>query len=296
MRNAANRTNTSQQRHAREGRLYLAPLMLGCMVFYAFPLMMVLWYSLTSGMGISRKFVWFLQYEKMLNNDIFRLAFGNTMVFLAIALPLILLISFAIALLLKEYSKRHAWLKSVILMPYIMPVVGTVLLVEQLFAATGLVNQALYTLGLPIEQWLQSEYAFVVVVLLYLWKNTGYSVVVLLSGLTTIPEDLYAVASIDGANKLQQHRHITLPHMWYSFFFATVFSLINAFKCFREIFLIGGTHPHDSIYMLQHFINNSFENMSYPKLAVASILLMVILVVVFAVLYRLVLRKEAYKE
>ena len=296
MRTTANRITAKQRRNAWEGRLFLAPLMLGCMVFYAVPLMMVLWYSLTSGIGASRKFVWFAQYEKMLENDIFRLAFGNTMAFLAIVLPLILLISFGIALLLKEYAKRHSWLKSVILMPCIMPVVGTVLLIEQLFAATGLINQGLYTLGLPVQQWLQSEYAFAVVILLYLWKNTGYSVVILLSGLTTIPNNLYEVASIDGANKLQQHRYITLPHMWYSFFFATVFSLINAFKCFRETFLIGGTHPHDSIYMLQHFINNSFENMSYPKLAVASILLMVVLVVVFAVLYRLVLRKEAYKE
>ena len=177
-------------------------------------------------------------------------------------------------------------------MPYIMPVVGTVLLIEQLFAATGLVNQTLYTLGLPVVQWLQSEYAFFVVVLLYLWKNAGYSMVLLLSGLTTIPNALYEVASIDGAGKWQQHRYITLPHMWYSFFFATVFSLINAFKCFREIFLIGGTHPHDSIYMLQHFINNSFENMSYPKLAVASILLLMVLAAVFAVLYGSVLRKE----
>lgn len=290
------KTPPRQRRNAWEGRLFLAPLMLGCMVFYAVPLVMVFWYSMTSGMGAARKYVGLLQYQKMFNNDIFRLAFGNTLKFLAVALPLILLISFAIALLLKEYAKRHVWLKSVILMPYIMPVVGTVLLVEQLFAATGLVNQGLYTLGLPIVQWLESDYAFIVMILLYLWKNTGYSVILLLSGLTTIPEDLYAVASIDGANRPQQLRYITLPHMWYSFFFATVFSLINAFKCFREIFLIGGTHPNDSIYMLQHFINNSFENMSYPKLAVASILLLVVLVVAFALLYRLVLRKEARKQ
>ena len=281
-----------QRRSAWQGRLFLAPLMLGCMVFYAVPLMMVLWYSLTTGIGTSRKFVWLAQYEKILDNSIFRLAFGNTMKFLAVALPLILLVSFGIALLLREYARRHAWLKSVILMPYIMPVVGTVLLIEQLFAATGLVNQTLYTLGLPVVQWLQSEYAFFVVVLLYLWKNAGYSVVLLLSGLTTIPNALYEVASIDGAGKWQQHRYITLPHMWYSFFFAAVFSLINAFKCFREIFLIGGTHPHDSIYMLQHFINNSFENMSYPKLTVASILLLMVLAAVFAVLYGSVLRKE----
>lgn len=285
-----------ERRRIWEGRLLLAPLMLGCAVFYAIPLGMVLWYSLTSGMGTSKKFVWLLQYEKMLDNDIFRLAFGNTLKFLAVALPLILLISFAVALLLKEYAKRRTWLKSIILMPYIMPVVGTILLVEQLFATTGLVNQGLYTLGLPIMEWLQSEYAFTVAVLLYLWKNTGYSVVLLLAGLTTIPDELYEAASIDGAERFQRLRYITLPHMWYSFFFATIFSLINAFKCFREIFLIGGTHPHESIYMLQHFINNAFEKMNYPKLAVASIFLLLVLVFVFAVLYRLMLQKEAYKQ
>lgn len=294
MRNTKNCT-AIQKRNLWEGRLFLAPLMLGCMVFYAIPLAMVLWYSLTSGMGASRRFVWLQQYEAMLGNDIFRLAFRNTIKFLAIALPLILVISFLIALVLKEYAKRQTWFKSIILMPYIMPVVGTVILIEQLFAASGLVNQGLYTLGLPIVQWLQSKYAFTVVILLYLWKNTGYSVVLLLAGLTTIPEDLYEAASMDGAKKFQRLCYITLPHMLYSFFFATVFSLINAFKCFREIFLIGGTHPHESIYMLQHFINNAFEKMNYPKLAVAAILLLLILVFVFAILYRLVLRKEAYK-
>lgn len=84
--------------------------------------------------------------------------------------------------------------------------------------------------------------------------------------------------------------------MWYSIFFTTVFSLINAFKCFREIFLVGGTHPDPSIYMLQHFINNAFNNLNYPKLAVASILLLLLLTALFALCYRWVMKKEAYKE
>ena len=83
--------------------------------------------------------------------------------------------------------------------------------------------------------------------------------------------------------------------MWYSVFFAMVFSLINAFKCFREIFLIGGTHPDDSVYMLQHFINNSFEKLNYSKLAVASVLLMIVVVAVFLICYRWVMKKEAYR-
>lgn len=183
-----------------------------------------------------------------------------------------------------------------LLLPYIMPVVGTVILVELLFAQAGLVNRALYTLGLPVADWLRSPHAFTVVLLLYLWKNTGYAVILLLSGLITIPNDLYAAASLDGANRWQQFTRITVPQMWYSVFFAAVFSLINAFKCFREIFLIGGTHPHTSIYMLQHFINNAFEKLNSPKLAVASVLLLGVITVVFGLFYRFVMRKEAYKE
>ena len=283
------------QRRAAGGIALAAPLLLGYLAFYVAPFMMVFQKSVTKGIGASQKFVGIEHYKTLMQNDVFQLAYGNTLKFLAIALPLILLIAFAIALILKEQAKKHEWLKSVILLPYIMPVVGTVLLIEHLFAATGFVNEVLYALGLPVVDWLHSQWAFAIVILLYLWKNTGYAVILLISGLTTIPDDLYDAANLDGATGWQKLRYITLPHMWYSFFFATIFSLINAFKCFREIFLIGGIHPHDSIYMLQHFINNSFEKMNYPKLAVASILFLIVIVIAFAAFYRLVLRKEAYK-
>lgn len=276
----------------RGGYSLIAPLMIGYLVFYIIPFILVAYYSVSKG---SVGFVGLTNYVNMTQNNVFRLAFGNTMRFLVIALPLILLLSYAIALMLKNQVQKHQLLKSVILLPYIMPVVGTVMLVELLFAQTGLVNEALYTLGLPVKDWLQSEYAFWIVVLLYLWKNTGYSVILLLSGLVTIPEDQYDAAAIDGASPRQQLRYITIPQMWYSVFFAMVFSLINAFKCFREIFLIGGTHPDDSVYMLQHFINNCFENLNYSKLAVASVLLMVVVVTVFLISYRWVMRKEAYR-
>lgn len=283
-------------RNAREGYLLTAPLLAGMLVFYAVPFLLVLRNSVFSGISRSERFVGLGNYSAMVGNGIFRLAFGNTMKFLLVSIPLILVISFAIALLLKERAKKHEILKSVLLMPYILPVAGTVLLVELLFAQAGLINRGLYTLGLPIADWLHSEYAFGVAVALYLWKNTGYSVILLLSGLITIPEDHYAAAELDGATGWQKLRDITIPQMWYSVFFTTVFSLINAFKCFREIFLIGGTHPHTSIYMLQHFINNAFDKLNYPKLAVASVLLLLVLTVLFAAGYLWVMKKEAYKE
>ena len=293
--NSMRKTNLSA-RNAQEGYLLTLPLLIGCLVFYAIPFLMVVRNSVFHGISYGETFVGLGNYVSMLGNGVFRLAFGNTMKFLLIALPLIIVIAYAIALMLKEQVKKFQTLKSVLLLPYIMPVVGSVLLVELLFAETGILNEGLYTLGLPVEDWLNSEYAFVIVVLLYLWKNTGYAVILLLSGLITISDDLYAAAALDGANKRQQLRYITIPQMWYSVFFATVFSLINAFKCFREIFLIGGTHPHSSIYMLQHFINNAFEKLNYPKLAVASVLLLIVITVFFALFYRFVMGKEAYKE
>lgn len=284
------------ERSAREGLLLILPLAAGCGLFYAVPFLMVLQNSFQRGTGRSREYVGIETYRSMLHSSVFRLAFGNTLKFLVVALPLIILLSYAIALLLKSHAKKHKTLKSVLLLPYVMPVVGTVLLVELLFSETGIINRGLYTLGLPMADWLHSKSAFWVVVLLYLWKNTGYSVILLLSGLITIPEDHYAAASLDGATAWQQLRYITMPQMWYSVFFAAVFSLINAFKCFREIFLIGGTHPDQSIYMLQHFINNAFDKLNYPKLAVASVLLLLVLTVLFALSYRWVRRKEAYKD
>ncbi|MBQ8280198.1 MAG: sugar ABC transporter permease [Roseburia sp.] len=282
-------------RNARDGYLLVMPLMLGFLLFYAIPFLIVVYNSMTKGMGYSKLFAGLENYQDLLGNAVFRLAFGNTMKFLLIALPLITVLSYAIALLIKNQTKKNGQLKSVLLLPYIMPIVGTVLLVELLFAEAGVINTTLYGLGLPIVDWLNSEYAFLVVVLLYIWKNFGYSVILLLSGLITISEEQYKSASLDGANAWQMFVHITMPQMWYSVFFATVFSLINAFKCFREIFLIGGTHPNPSIYMLQHFINNAFEKLNYAKLSVASVLLFLIITAVFAVFYHWVMRKEAYR-
>lgn len=283
-------------KNAREGYLLILPLLAGCLVFYGVPFLLVLRNSVFHGIGYSETYVGLHNYISLLHNGVFRLALGNTLLFLVIAVPMIVVIAFAISLMLKEQVKKFQALKSVLLLPYIMPVVGSVLLVELLFAENGIINESLYTLGLPIGDWLHSEWAFGVVILLYLWKNTGYAVILLLSGLITISDDFYAAAELDGANRRHQLQYITIPQMWYSIFFATVFSLINAFKCFREIFLIGGTHPYTGIYMLQHFINNAFEKLNYPKLAVASVLMLIVVAVFFALFYGFVVRKEGYRE
>ncbi len=273
------------------GYLLIAPMLCGCILFYIAPFFLVIRYSFVEGYGTSGRFTGFAHYASLLENEMFLSAFGNTMRFLAVALPSIMVLSYAVALLLKAGIGGNNLLKSVFLLPYIMPVAGTVMLIDLLFSESGVLNGVLAALHLPVADWLNSPQSFWIVLLLYLWKSTGYSAILLLAGLVTIPGEQYEAADLDGASGWKKFRFITTPQMWQSVFVALVFSVINAFKCFREIFLIGGEHPHPDIYMLQHFINNSFQNLNYARLAVASVLLFVIFASVFAVLYAWINRR-----
>lgn len=278
------------------GYLLIAPVTLGCLLFYGIPFGMVVSYSFKSSPGRMGRFVGLLNYENVLGNELFRLACWNTFCFFLVGLPLNLLIAYGIALLLKGQAQRHEILKSVLLLPYVMPVTGAVLLVEQIFGRDGKLNLLLDAFGLSPSNWLESSWAFVIVLLLYLWKNVGYGVILLLAGLMTIPKEQYAVSELDGAGSWQKFWHITTPQMWNPVFFALLFAMINGFKCFREIFLIGGEHPGKELYMMQHFINNNFENLNYGKLSVASVLLFVAITVVIGFSYAWVQKKEGYKE
>lgn len=278
------------------GYLLIAPVTLGCLLFYGIPFGMVVSYSFKSSPGRMGRFVGLLNYENVLGNELFRLACWNTFCFFLVGLPLSLLIAYGITLLLKGQAQRHEILKSVLLLPYVMPVTGAVLLVEQIFGKDGKLNLLLDAFGLSPSNWLESSWAFVIVLLLYLWKNVGYGVILLLAGLMTIPKEQYAVSELDGAGSWQKFWHITTPQMWNPVFFALLFAMINGFKCFREIFLIGGEHPGKELYMMQHFINNNFENLNYGKLSVASVLLFAAITVVIGFSYAWVQKKEGYKE
>ena len=283
-------------KRAWKGYALIAPMLAGFLLFYVVPFGQVMWDSLSQGTGKSQLFVGFYNYQRMFQNKMFLTAFGNTLKFLGLGLPLVLLLAYGLALFLKSRARRSPVLRGVFLLPYVMPMAGTVLLIDLLFAERGLVNRLLLALGLPLADWLQSPAAFWVMLLLYLWKSAGYAVVLLLSGLLTIPPEHYQVAQVEGASAAQAFRFVTMPQMWYSLFLALVFSLINAFQCFREMFLVGGEHPYESVYMLQHFLNNSFESLNYQRLSVASVLLFLVIALGLGLCALWVLRKEAARS
>lgn len=254
------------------GYLLLLPLFLGLALFFVVPFCIVIYYSLTSGMG-GQTFVGLQNYLSVTSSGLFQLAAWNTARFLAVSLPLIMVVSLLLALLIQRLMKGSQLFRLIFMFPMIVPIASVLLFLDFFFAEQGMLNTVLSAMGLPVSDWLHSDSAFLILVYLFVWKNCGYNIILILAGLYMIPMDYYESAKLDGVSAFASFRYITLPMIQPTLLFTLVISIIQSFKSFREAFLIGGNYPHDSIYLLQHFINNNFENVNYARLSVAAVLI-----------------------
>ncbi len=269
----------------------LSPLMVGIIIFFVIPFIILIYYSLTFGVG-GAEFVGADNYIKVFQSASFRSAFLNTAKFLLLGVSINMILSFIIALVLQERFVGAKLFRSVILFPMFLPVAAVVTVFLLFFSDTGLANAALIQLGLPVKEWMQSDSAFTLVLGLYILKNIGYNVILILAGLNMIPKDLYELADMEGAGPLQKCFHITLPLLTPTLFFVFIISVMNCFRSFKEIFILGGDHPYDSIYMLPHFMNNNIQNLNYPRLAVASVLIVLAIALLTALIYRGEMKRE----
>ncbi len=278
------RRHLLERRKKLAGMWLAAPALLGTCLFFLLPFAICVRYSFTFGVG-GAFFVGFRNYKDVFSSYAFQLAAANTLRFLAVGVTLNTALGFFTALLIKKGLAGSRLFRYILLLPLVLPIASVVMVVQVFFADAGILNHWLVSIGVPIAQWLEGPNAFYVLLGLYLWKSFGYSVVLLLSGLNVIPEEYYQTAAIEGAGSIQKLVSITLPMMAPHLFLTVVMGIVNAFKSYREAFLIGGKHPHDSIYMVQHFLNNNFENLNYQKLSVASIMLFLVLLVILCGLY-----------
>ncbi|MDR0731058.1 MAG: sugar ABC transporter permease, partial [Treponema sp.] len=207
---------------------------------------------------------------------------------IGISAPLNLAVSLGLALLLNRAGKRREWFSLVFLVPLVIPSGSMVFFWRTLFSYDGALNGFLRKAGLEKINYLDSGLALPVMILIYLWKNCGYNMVLFLAGLGNIPRDYYEAAWVDNASPLQCFIHITLPCLLPVSVLAFIMSLINSFKIFREIYLITGSYPHGSVYTLQHFMNNMLASLNYPRLSSAA----VVLVAVITALTQFLLRME----
>ena len=264
---------------------FLFPSLLGVGVFFIVPFGVVIYYSLIDGPA-TRNFVMFDNFVKLFQNSAFRLAAKNTLTFSAMAVPLAVVLAVALALMLEARIPLKSEFRTFFLSPMMVPVASVVLIWQVLFNYNGTINEFLLLFGRDKIDWLQSDYSMIVVLLLFLWKNLGYNMILFMAGLANIPKELLEVADVEGASETYKFFAIKLRYLSPTVLFVTILSLINSFKIFREVYLLTGDYPYESFYMLQHFMNNTFRSLDYQKLSAAAVVMAIVMVVLIALLFK----------
>ena len=272
------------QKRKRSSRVFLAPSILGVALFFIIPFMVVIFYSMVDN-PISQRFVFLDNFKYVISNNAFRKAVGNTFSFSAIAVPLAVVLSLLLAILLESKIPFKSQFRTFFLSPMMVPVASVVLIWQVLFHYNGVINEVTALFGIPKIDWLKSEYSHIVIVVLFLWKNLGYNMILFMAALSSIPKEILEVARLESATPLQTFFYIKIRYLSSTILFVTIMSLINSFKVFREIYLLTTDYPYDSIYMLQHFMNNTFKNLDYQKLSSAAVLMSIAMVVIIGTLF-----------
>ena len=263
---------------------FLSPSLLGVGVFFIVPFFVVVYYSVIDGVG-SRNFVFLDNFVKLFKNSAFILASKNTLHFSGIAVPLAVILSIILALMLEARIPMKSQFRTFFLSPMMVPVASVVLIWQVLFNYNGTINEFLLLFGADKIDWLQSEHSQIVVIILFLWKNLGYFMILFMAGLANIPKELLEVADVEGASEWYKFFAIKLRYLSPTVLFVTILSLINSFKVFREVYLLTGDYPYETLYMLQHFMNNTFKSLDYQKLSAAAVVMALVMVVLIALLF-----------
>lgn len=264
---------------------FLLPGLCGVTVFFFLPFADVIRRSFVQ--TISGKFCEFANYRMVIQNSAFQLAVKNTVRFLLVCLPLLLLISLILAIIvnalwtaLEKKQKADFTLRAIktaYLLPMAIPAASVVLLWKLMFDRQGFVNGVCHMFGLQGVDWMNTQAAFAVLVFSYIWKNLGYTMVLWLAGLASVSTEIYEAAKVDGAGCWTQFFKITLPLIRPMIFTIVILSFLNSFKVFREAYLVAGNYPQEDMYLLQHLFNNWFLDLSVDKMAAGSVLMMLVI-------------------
>jgi len=266
------------------GSLWLAPSLLGVATFYVIPFFVIVYYSVIDS-PIRGNFVFLDNFTALFKNTAFQLAAGNTLKFSLISVPLAVILGLVIALMLEARVPLKSQFRTFFLSPLMVPVASIVLIWQVLFHHNGAVNEMMMFLGLDKIDWLQSEYNQIVVIVLFLWKNLGYNMILFMAALSNIPRELLEVADVEGAGPVYKLFSVKMRYLSPTLLFVTILSLINSFKVFREAYLLTGDYPYGELYMLQHFMNNIFRSLDYQRLAAAAVTMAIVMVLIIAVLF-----------
>lgn len=268
--------NKTKRKKYDSGLLFLLASFVGVFLFYLWPFIVSLWFAFTDS-PVRGNFAGIDNFTELMHNKAYLLGLKNTLVFIGMSVPLGMFLSLMVAILILRSGRRKELFVLLFLIPLVIPSGSTIFFWKALFLNDGYLNGLLVSLGIGKVRWLESSVTKYVILLIFLWKNLGYNMVLFLAGLHNIPREQYEAASVDGSGAVSTFLRITLPGLAPTLVLTAIMSVINSFKVFKEIYLITGNYPHDSIYLLQHFMNNMFYALNYQKLSAATCILVLMI-------------------
>ncbi|MBO5163421.1 MAG: sugar ABC transporter permease [Ruminococcus sp.] len=259
------------------------PSLIGVLIFFLIPFGIVVYYSMINN-PVMHEFVGIENYTKLFQTVAFKRAATNTATFSLISVPLAVILSLWLAVLLERNIPGKSIFRTFFLSPLMVPTASVVLVWQVLFHTHGTLNQIIEMFGGNSVDWMKSSHGQIIIIVMFLWKNMGYNMILFMSALAGIPRDIIEVAKLEGASGWYQFIHIKLRYLSPTILFVFILSLINSFKIFREVYLLTGDYPYDKMYMLQHFMNNTFNSLDYQKLSAAAVLFSLVMIVIIAIL------------
>lgn len=267
---------------------FLLPSVAGVVIFVLLPFLDVVRRSFVT--AVTQEWTGFRNYKIIFSNQAFGLAVKNTVRFTLVCLPLLIGIGLFLSVQLSRLKEMQL-IKSLFLFPMAMPAATVVLIWKMMFSRQGFLNGWLMGAGFlgdgVFPDYMGTSAAFWVLVFSYIWKNLGYTMVLWLAGIFSVSTDLTEAARVDGATDRQCFWYVVFPNLKGALYTITVLSFLNSFKVFREAYLVAGSYPHESMYLLQHLFNNWFVNLELDKMAAAAVCTGTVLFGVILLLQRL---------
>lgn len=275
-----------------EPYLYLAPVLIGMIVFSSGAIIMSFAISFTEWQIIRPpEWVGLQNYIDIFQSEFFWTIFWNTLYFVVLNLPLSIILPLLIAIVLNQKIKGVKFFRTVYFLPVISSMVAVALVWSWLYRPEyGLLNYILNKFfGITGPRWLENRvWAMPAIVLMSVWKNLGYNMVIFLAGLQNIPAALYEVSDIEGASGWQKFHRITVPLLSPTIFFVTIITLISSFQVFEQTYILTKGGPANSTLTLSYYIyQNAFMYFRMGSAAALSYVLFAIIFIITMIQFKL---------
>lgn len=251
--------------------IFLAPAMVGFIVFVLYPLVASAYISLTDWDLLGPlKWIGLDNYARIFEDPTAIKVFWNTVIFTVVTVPVLLALPLLLAIALNQKIRGIRFFRAAFFLPVISSMVAMSMVWQWMYNTDfGLINWGLSLVGIDGPNWLTSEdWALTAVMITSIWKNIGFNMMLFLAGLQGISPSYYEAAELDGANWWQRLWHITVPALNSTTLFVTVMTIINSFQVFDQVVVMTGGGPNRSSSVLVHYLYQTgfqFYDMGYAS-------------------------------